>query len=459
MNPFRPWLLCVLVLSACASPDSTSAPDAGSEPVPSADAGPTEACAQPTGGPTVHPSQVSQNETWTAAASPHVIQFTTRVAAGVTLTLEPCATVLFKQGTSLELFSVGARLVAEGTASKPIRFAGEGGTRWGVLSVSHPAHATLRHVKLSGGGGERFADHATLFIRGDQTTPARRPVLVDHVTIEASQGPGVSIDSAGAFAAGSAELVITGSGSDSHPFPAVLGEHALGSLPTGRYTGNRVDEILLEPEGANGYRALQEDATLRDRGVPYRIGTLATAVFQVGGGTRSPRTVLSIEPGVTLRFAPGARMRIGTNLNEQSSDGVLKAVGTATRPITFTSAADAPAPGDWAGLVFNGTADPETRLEHAVLEYTGNDCGCSLLTCTATAEHEAAITLNARPASVFVRNTRIVHGSGHGVFRSWRGDAAPDFLSTNVFEHLTGCAQTQPMPLAGACTTPRQTCP
>mgnify|MGYP001443223877 CR=1 FL=1 len=55
-----------------------------------------------------------------------------------------------------------------------------------------------------------------------------------------------------------------------------------------------------------------------------------------------------------------------------------------------------------------------------------------------------------------MRDVRIAHGRGHGVFRGWRGAASPDFMATNTFEDLGGCAQTMPslVPGCGA----RQAC-
>lgn len=51
---------------------------------------------------------------------------------------------------------------------------------------------------------------------------------------------------------------------------------------------------------------------------------------------------LTIEAGCLVKFNPGQVLYVGF-----SNEGALKAVGTSGNPITFTSNAASPAPGDW----------------------------------------------------------------------------------------------------------------
>lgn len=85
--------------------------------------------------------------------------------------------------------------------------------------------------------------------------------------------------------------------------------------------------------------------------------------------TRSGLTVaegvtLTIEPGTTVRFehtkpTPGANLLI---------KGVLMAVGTADKPIRFTSDAPQPEHGDWLGINLNpGSA--RSVMDHCIVEY------------------------------------------------------------------------------------------
>jgi Bacterial Ig-like domain (group 1) len=79
---------------------------------------------------------------------------------------------------------------------------------------------------------------------------------------------------------------------------------------------------------------------------------------------------LTVQPGVQVRFEPGAFMRV---------EGRLSAIGTAAAPIVFTGVVAEP--GSWAGIALRGptTAAPaQATLEHVVVEYGGRD-GANLL--------------------------------------------------------------------------------
>lgn len=413
------------------------------------------ACPATTAGPTFHGDEIVGHQIWRAEDGPHVVMSTIAVRGGATLEIEPCSVVRFTEGTGISVAFPGTpntgTLLAEGTEDQPITFEGQGGARWGHVHVEAPGVARLAHVTMTGGGGvdERGA---TLVGRGDGTTTARG-LFVDHVAIEGSLGAGAVLSRGAAFAEGSDALTITGSGSELHPFPLEIDEHAMGTLPDGEYTGNVTDEILVRPE-----LALAEDATLRELGVPYRIGTSAVDRLTVGAGDdTAPAVALTIEPGVTLRFHPGTQLRVEHRSGAFAATGRLVAEGTAAAPITFTSAADTPAPGDWVGLWFGGIVDPATSLAHVRLEYTGADCGCVLVSCSDVTGYDGAVILSQPPTSMFLRDSVLAHGAGHGIVLGYttEGDDL-DFAATNTFEDLDGCDAT--LPSAPTCPDPRPTC-
>lgn len=197
---------------------------------------------------------------------------------------------------------------------------------------------------------------------------------------------------------------------------------------------------------------------MRDLGVPYRIGDSSVDRFGIGEGGRNARrvTTLTVEPGVVLRFAPGTRLAVEHYTGDFAASGVLRAVGTAARPIVMTSAAASPRPGDWGGVWYGGIASSANRLEHVSLEYTGYDCGCVLSTCSDVADHDAAVIFSQPPSTDFIHRVRFTNGHGHGVFRGWSGSATPDFTADNTFENMGGCAQTLPS-LPEGCG-PRRAC-
>ena len=222
-------------------------------------------------------------------------------------------------------------------------------------------------------------------------------------------------------------------------------------MPSGDYSGNVADAILIDPK-----YALAEDAVMRDRGVPYRIGDSNNDHFTIGSGVQgAPPTVLTIEPGVTLAFHPNTALRIESATGPFPATGALVAAGTAAKPIVFTSAASTPQPGDWVGLWFGGIVSEQTRISHSRIEYTGADCGCVLLTCNTLDGFEGALIMSQEPPGPFLQDSVIAHGSGHGVVLGYDGGPI-EFSEGNDFDDIGGCDVT--LPRLPMCPDPKPTC-
>ncbi|MCA1707297.1 MAG: hypothetical protein LC808_30135, partial [Actinobacteria bacterium] len=97
--------------------------------------------------------------------------------------------------------------------------------------------------------------------------------------------------------------------------------------------------------------AITQDTTWTSAGSPY---VLAGDVTVTEGST------LTIQPGVVVRSAPGARLFIA---------GTLRAIGTAAEPIVFRRGAS----GNWGGLVLVGepdlAPDTDTVIQHSIIEF------------------------------------------------------------------------------------------
>ena len=79
---------------------------------------------------------------------------------------------------------------------------------------------------------------------------------------------------------------------------------------------------------------------------------------------------VDIAPGTTLSFGVGNRLELN------GSDGgqpAFTALGTADDPITFTTDQDEGYPGAWSGIILRHTASDHHRVEHAVIEYGGQN--------------------------------------------------------------------------------------
>lgn len=435
-----------LCAAGCMPPGAPSNADASVDSESSASA---EQCPVASGAGTQHSERLGSNdEVWTAAGNPHVIDFPVTVRTGQTLTIEPCVVIRIGHDDYLEI-GKGARLVAEGTAARPITITRNDSAPWRSVMISGYADASLTYVTLEGGGADTAALRVSIDPNDDVASERTR---VDHVTVRGSATLGVALEGNAGFSADSRDLTITGSAAA----PLRVWQRAVGTIPAGLYSGNAIDELILD-RGGYGASAIRGDVTIRERGLPYHVvGGIRVGV----DGNTDVEGTLTIEPGVTLRFDRGTLLSMaGTSSASGNGDlalGSLHAVGTADRPIVFTSASATPAAGDWGGLVFNGAATARTRIEHAVIAYAGGGNGIASASCgtgSGSAGDEAAVTItgwDAQPPSAFIANTRIEHSPRFGIVEGWRGDAV-DFVSTNTFIDVASCWVSAPRSRANAC--------
>ena len=82
--------------------------------------------------------------------------------------------------------------------------------------------------------------------------------------------------------------------------------------------------------------------------------------------------VLTVEPGTTILMEPAGFLSVAGS----GDNAALVAVGTAAEPITFTSAALDPAPGDWQ-CVRIGADSSATDIRFTTFEYGGAPCAAT----------------------------------------------------------------------------------
>lgn len=444
------WLLATALATSAACTSETSSESTPAEPAPS----PPTACPAPRALPTTHGGPVKASEVWTAEASPHHVTDDIAVEAGAVLSIEPCAVVQFASGKSLRV-RAGATLSALGRSDAPIALRGADASGWGQLFVQAPGEVRLAHVTLEGGGRGEGGETATILAYGDGSVPARGTLFVDHVSVKGSAGAGVRLDRASAFAKDSRALTVTGSGAQdaANPWGLEVTELGVDGIPDGTFTGNARDEILIDPFAVEGRGGFLVDATMHARGVPYHFGRVE-GHDDLAVGYGPSKATLTIEAGVEIRFEKMNGVRV-----ESSDEGrsAIVARGTAERPIVFTSAAASPAPGDWRGFYFNGPMSADNELKHVRIAYTGADCGCRLVNCSGQESYEGAIILASEPRGMFLLDSSIEHGAGHGVVQGYDG-IAWDFAATNTFADLAGCSVTRPRNADTSCPEAEAEC-
>jgi hypothetical protein len=440
---------CALVLVAVAGCDHSSS-SSSSPPVendggtfnPDPDPPVPSTCAEPTAPAVKHDTgSIDKDETWGPGL--HDVTFSPHVSANATLTIAPCAVVRMGVGVLLQVRD-GGKLVAQGKADQRVTFQDLDGALYAGIEVDGPGgFADLAYVTIKGGGdpdNTRARSGAPLHLSGSLTGSLVPLAKVDHVTFDGPSRYGVALEARAGFADGSQSLVVMNSGE-----LAVRSSAAgVGTIPVGKYTGNKTDAIRVIPD-----TYVSEDVTIHDRGVPYVVGGDGQfANIRVVGDTTAKAALLTIEPGVTMKFPKSDRH---SSIDVETA-GALVAVGTKDKPVIFTSSETTQAPGDWIGIRLIGAPDPRTRIDFAEVHYAGGDTGTSSFSCgTPPNVHDpglniAAIAIFAQPPSEIVTNTKISNSGSNGIERAWTGDPV-DFLGgNNTFENIPFCRQTFPQP-------------
>lgn len=403
-------------------------------------------CATPSGPGTEHKGDITADETWTAAASPHRITFGTRILS--TVKVEACATVLVDEGYTI---TVGdddkpGALVAKGergvdASGAPLRravtFAASDPQKpWGSIAVDIQGKLDLESTILRDAANERSDQNgggAVVVYGQNKPSTLLQSVRVKDVRVENARGFGFNFLTLTGFTDDSSDLTVTGSGRAAAAFPIRMPPGALRTVPPNlQLSGNAADEVQIVAANV----AMASD-TIRARGVPYRVSGRIRVAPEADGAA----VTLTIEAGVTLRFDDDRGdngLQIGTSDVRQ---GILVAEGTAAAPITFTSAKSPPAAANWKNIYFSHSPSSGNRITHAIIEYAGAPSGAQGYGCGPVENDASILILSARPSDAFIQNTTFRNGGGDtGLLLGWSSDmSGPDFVATNTFTNMPSC--------------------
>ncbi|MBN2431626.1 MAG: right-handed parallel beta-helix repeat-containing protein, partial [Acidobacteria bacterium] len=127
--------------------------------------------------------------------------------------------------------------------------------------------------------------------------------------------------------------------------------------------------------------------------------TLSGSPYLVQGDiTIESSQLLTVEPGVEVRFAAGAGLVV-------TEYGRLFAEGTPEALIVFTSQAVSPVPGDWTGLKFARTGNRVT-VRYCRIEYAATAILCTSWDCKCEADDNFSV----------IENCQILSNSQDGIF-------------------------------------------
>ena len=171
----------------------------------------------------------------------------------------------------------------------------------------------------------------------------------------------------------------------------------------------------IVPPATNVSGTISVDTTWTLAGSPYVV---------TGDVLVAQAVILTIQPGVQVRFNPGRALRI---------DGGLVARGTGANGIVFSSSNASPQPGDWGYLFFGATSIDATYdgsgnylsgsiLEYATVQYAGS-----------APTLQGAVRLdNAAP---YIHNATIQHNANGGIY-SFNG-GTPHIVGNTVSNNTT----------------------
>ncbi len=333
-------------------------------------------------------SRIWHSTTLTKDNAPYVIMedLSTRDAVGgqtVLVTIQPGVEIRFAPGVGLVIWGGAgfSALDARGTAAEPIKF---------TSTITNPSPADYWDGVLFtdlARGNLTFFDHCIV----EYTGQAGRAALqienvpgnfsVTNSTFRNNTNAGIySINTSPAiqsniFSNNATAIHLFGSNSstvsgntiaDSASYPVVLTHNAAGpnspNLNNNTYTGNPLNGIQIN----SSYDSkIWYSTTLTKDNAPYVIMEDLATRDAVGG----QMVLVTIQPGVEIRFAPGAGLAFWGG----AGFSALDARGTAVEPITFTSNISNPTPLDyWDGLFFIPPSDmSQTFLKHCIIEYSG----------------------------------------------------------------------------------------
>jgi len=418
-----------LVLACNPTPDNGS--DGGN------DGGLPNTCPAHTGAGTKHSGDITADQTWAEADSPHVITSSLSIAKGATLTIAPCAEVRI-QATGV---TVNGKLVANGTPVQPILITADDPTK-PFTYIRSFGSIDLANVGIFHGGANTDPNGlGSIDVRADAAMPPAQVARLKNVVIDGSDQWGISLRANALLTDDSAGIVVKNAALG----PVRAEAPSAGSVPVGQYTGNGVDEILVIANNP-----ILQDATWHAVGVPFRIGdTKGNGNDMRVGGTaaNSPVATLTIEDGATVRVSKGGRILM--NNASSMSTGALVA-----KNVTFTSAEAAPAAGDWVGIYFGAAPLAQNKLDGVHVEYAGGPSFAKSYHCDLQGgfneAEDAAIIMLGEPASEFITNSTIKASAGYGIDRGWHG-APLDFVATNTFDAIAKCKQSYPRDANGNC--------
>jgi hypothetical protein len=255
------------------------------------------------------------------------------------LTLAPCTELRLAPSVTLSVRD-GGSIRALGTAACPVRIVSakpvQAAGDWERIDIYQSAsnNSLFQHTEIRHGNGGQY---------GALWVESRAAVGLSNVRFAQISATALMAAEAGRFSAFES-VSFDAVGSE----VAKVGPVGLSSMTRVTVTNTMNPRVVLD-----GTRS-EAASSWRNLGVPLEVPTM-----EVRG------SAVEIEAGSVLRFKPDAVLSV-------RDGGSLRAMGTMASPITFESAKDAPAPGDWRRVEFYGTSGAGNLLRNVAIRHAGD---------------------------------------------------------------------------------------
>jgi RHS repeat-associated protein len=301
--------------------------------------GAPQAYAAPRASTDVPGGSITTSVTWTLAGSPYIVHGFVSIASGGSLTVEPGVVVQFDTNQWMQV-QAGGVLTATGTSGQPISFTSSAAVPvpgdWQDVVVS--GTATFQHCDFSyGAGGGHWS----------QIEINSSNVVVEDCAVHDGLRDGIRLWGDPGITPTLRNLTITNNGQAAIRMIRPDNSPLLDNLTL---SGNGLDALTWDSNGAAAAH------------VTLNGGALNGAPIQGGGLQLSAGTHLTLTAGTSLKIGTGGYLQV-------PSGAEVVAAGTVTQPVTITSAAAVPAPGDWKGIYIQGGGAATFR--HCDIGYAG----------------------------------------------------------------------------------------
>ncbi|MBN2890551.1 MAG: hypothetical protein JXL97_01665 [Bacteroidales bacterium] len=299
----------------------------------------------------IHEGTITTDEIW-SSNDIHIVEGTFNVS-GCTLTIMPGTVVKMNQGAKIEVGNEpNSKLIAQGTADQTITFtsglseknAGDWDYIWfdeGTLSSTILEYCTFEY-----GGGDNYYNF--MFMVQDCE------ININNCTFRHSASMGIKSSGISEFNSFNSNTLESCASYLISIYPNAV--NSLGNSSS--YTAT--DFGILINANASGSFTLP-NSTWYKQDVPYYLN------YSLEIGADQGATLI-IEAGTTIKMMSETNIEVG-----YSEEGSLIAEGTASEPITFSSASANVNAGDWEYIWLGQYSMNTSSLEYCSIEYAGGD--------------------------------------------------------------------------------------